>query len=150
MIAAGMWLQSLAIALFIVRDSFTLWLLGAIALGAGTALVYPTLLAAIGDVVDPRVRSSSVGVYRLWRDSGYAFEHSFQASSRIDSVKVARSSSFRHSRFLRHHRRNTHARNARPRRDRSAFSTTAHRSFTLMIFRQILRSETGCASYVFG
>lgn len=73
MIAAGMWLQSLAIALFIVRDSFTLWLLAAIALGAGTALVYPTLLAAIGDVVDPRVRSSSVGVYRLWRDSGYAF-----------------------------------------------------------------------------
>ena len=73
MIAAGMWLQSLAIALFIVRGSFTLWLLAAIALGAGTALVYPTLLAAIGDVVDPRVRSSSVGVYRLWRDSGYAF-----------------------------------------------------------------------------
>ncbi len=36
-------------------------------------MVYPTLLAAIGDVVDPLVRASSVGVYRLWRDSGYAF-----------------------------------------------------------------------------
>jgi len=72
MIATGMWLQSFAIALFMVRGSFTLWLLAAVGLGAGTALVYPTLLAAIGDVVDPRVRSSSVGVYRLWRDSGYA------------------------------------------------------------------------------
>ncbi|GAC1592496.1 MAG: MFS transporter [Candidatus Velthaea sp.] len=73
MITVGMWLQSIAIALFLVRGSFTLWLAAAIVLGAGTALVYPTLLAAIGDVVDPRVRASSVGVYRLWRDSGYAF-----------------------------------------------------------------------------
>ena len=73
LIASGMWLQALAIGLFLVRGSFTLWLVAAVALGAGTALVYPTLLAAIGDVVDPRVRATSVGVYRLWRDSGYAF-----------------------------------------------------------------------------
>jgi MFS family permease len=73
MIVAGMWLQALAIALFLARHNFGLWVLAAVALGAGTALVYPTLLAAIGDAVDPRVRASSVGVYRLWRDSGYAF-----------------------------------------------------------------------------
>jgi MFS family permease len=73
MITCGMLVQSLAIALFLVRGSFTLWLLAAVLLGAGTAMVYPTLLAAIGDVVDPLVRGSAVGVYRLWRDSGYAF-----------------------------------------------------------------------------
>jgi MFS family permease len=41
-------------------------------LGAGTAMVYPTLLAAIGDVAHPAWRASAVGVYRLWRDSGFA------------------------------------------------------------------------------
>ncbi|TVP78495.1 MAG: MFS transporter, partial [Gemmatimonadales bacterium] len=41
--------------------------------GAGTALVYPTLLAAVADVAHPAWRGSAVGVYRLWRDSGYAF-----------------------------------------------------------------------------
>ena len=41
-------------------------------LGAGTAMVYPTLLAAIGDVAHPQWRASSVGVYRLWRDGGFA------------------------------------------------------------------------------
>lgn len=73
MIVAGMWLQAIAIALFLAQHNFGLWILAAIALGTGTALVYPTLLAAIGDAVHPRVRASSVGVYRLWRDSGYAF-----------------------------------------------------------------------------
>ena len=73
MIAGGMWVQALAIGLFLVQGNFGLWLLAAILLGTGTAMVYPTLLAAIGDVVDPLVRGSAVGVYRLWRDSGYAF-----------------------------------------------------------------------------
>ena len=41
-------------------------------LGAGTAMVYPTLLAAIGDVAHPSWRASAVGVYRLWRDAGFA------------------------------------------------------------------------------
>jgi MFS family permease len=45
---------------------------GAVLLGVGTAMVYPTLLAAIGDVAHPRWRASAVGVYRLWRDLGYA------------------------------------------------------------------------------
>ncbi|MGH7708093.1 MAG: MFS transporter [Vulcanimicrobiaceae bacterium] len=73
LIAGGMWLQGLAILLFLVPASFGIWCLGAILLGTGTAMVYPTLLAAIGDVVDPLVRASSIGIYRLWRDSGYAF-----------------------------------------------------------------------------
>ena len=73
LIAAGMWLQAVAIVLFLIPAGFSVWLAGAILLGLGTAMVYPTLLAAIGDVVDPLVRASSVGVYRLWRDSGYAF-----------------------------------------------------------------------------
>jgi MFS family permease len=46
---------------------------GAVFLGIGTAMVYPTLLAAIGDVAHPSWRASAVGVYRLWRDAGYAF-----------------------------------------------------------------------------
>jgi len=72
MIAGGMCLQALAISLFLSRAGFALWFVAAVLLGAGTALVYPTLLAAIGDAVDPSVRASAVGVYRLWRDSGYA------------------------------------------------------------------------------
>ena len=73
MIAGGMWVQAGAIALFLSPVDFALWFGAAVLLGVGTAMVYPTLLAAIGDVVDPLVRASSVGVYRLWRDSGYAF-----------------------------------------------------------------------------
>jgi MFS family permease len=46
--------------------------MGAVLLGIGTAMVYPTLLAAIGDVAHPSWRASAVGVYRLWRDLGYA------------------------------------------------------------------------------
>jgi MFS family permease len=46
---------------------------GTVLLGVGTAMVYPTLLAAIGDVAHPSWRASAVGVYRLWRDAGYAF-----------------------------------------------------------------------------
>lgn len=73
MIAAGMVVQSTGIALFVVGNGFWIWMTGAILLGAGTALVYPTLLAAISDVAHPSWRATAVGVYRLWRDSGYAF-----------------------------------------------------------------------------
>ena len=51
---------------------FGTWLLAMSLLGFGTALVYPTLLAAISDVAHPDWRASAVGVYRLWRDGGYA------------------------------------------------------------------------------
>lgn len=72
LIAAGMWLQAGAIALIPATSGFAVWALGAVLLGAGTAMVYPTLLAAIGDVAHPAWRASSVGVYRLWRDAGFA------------------------------------------------------------------------------
>ncbi len=67
-----MWVQALAIAVIAVSDGFSGFASGAVLLGAGTAMVYPTLLAAIGDVAHPSWRASSVGVYRLWRDLGYA------------------------------------------------------------------------------
>jgi MFS family permease len=72
MIAVGMVVQVGALFLILLVQSFWLWLIGAILLGLGTALVYPTLLAAISDVAHPSWRGSAVGVYRLWRDSGYA------------------------------------------------------------------------------
>src|SRR5216117_1839849 len=72
MIAGGMWVQAAGIAGFVVGRSFTSSLAGAVLLGIGTALVYPTLLAAVSDVAHPDWRASAVGVYRLWRDSGYA------------------------------------------------------------------------------
>ena len=72
LIVAGMLLQALALAVVAMVDTFTLWALAAVLLGAGTAMVYPTLLAAIGDVAHPTWRARSVGVYRLWRDGGFA------------------------------------------------------------------------------
>ena len=72
LIVFGMWVQAAGIALTVISSEFAGFAFGAILLGAGTAMVYPTLLAAIGDVAHPSWRASSVGVYRLWRDLGYA------------------------------------------------------------------------------
>lgn len=72
LIAGGMWMQAIGIMAILLWDGFAWWALGAVLLGIGTAMVYPVLLAAIGDVAHPSWRASSVGVYRLWRDSGYA------------------------------------------------------------------------------
>jgi len=72
LIAFGMGVQAVGIAVVIVAQTFHGFATGAALLGIGTAMVYPTLLAAIGDVAHPSWRASSVGVYRLWRDLGYA------------------------------------------------------------------------------
>jgi MFS family permease len=72
LIAAGMWVQAVGIGVVVLADGFRGFASGAALLGVGTAMVYPTLLAAIGDVAHPSWRASSVGVYRLWRDLGYA------------------------------------------------------------------------------
>ena len=72
LIVGGMVVQALAIAWIGATSSFTTWAVGAVLLGAGTAMVYPTLLAAIGDVANPTWRARAVGIYRLWRDSGFA------------------------------------------------------------------------------
>ena len=71
-IAGGLAVQAGAIALVAAADSFAGFAAAQALLGLGTALVYPTLLAAIGDVAHPSWRASAVGVYRLWRDLGYA------------------------------------------------------------------------------
>jgi MFS family permease len=72
LVVAGMWLQAAGIALTATTASRAGFAAGAVLLGLGTAMVYPTLLAVIGDVAAPAWRASAVGVYRLWRDLGYA------------------------------------------------------------------------------
>ena len=72
LITGGMLLQALALAGTALAGSFLPWAASAILLGVGTAMVYPALLAAIGDVAHPSWRASAVGVYRLWRDTGFA------------------------------------------------------------------------------
>jgi MFS family permease len=72
LIVWGMWIQAVGIAVVTVAHAFAGFVVGAVLLGIGTAMVYPTLLAAIGDVAHPSWRASAVGVYRLWRDLGYA------------------------------------------------------------------------------
>ena len=72
LIVAGMWVQAVAIAIIAVGTNFTVWLVAMALLGVGTALVYPTLLAAVGDFAHPLWRGTAVGVYRFWRDAGFA------------------------------------------------------------------------------
>ncbi len=72
LITAGMLLQAAALAFIAASDTFGNWAIASVALGAGTAMVYPTLLASIGDVAHPAWRARAVGVYRLWRDLGFA------------------------------------------------------------------------------
>jgi MFS family permease len=64
--------EAAGIAVTVLSRSFAGFAVGGILIGLGTAMVYPTLRAAIGDVAHPSWRGSSVGVYRLWRDLGYA------------------------------------------------------------------------------
>jgi MFS family permease len=72
LIVAGMTVQAVALGMVAAGQDFGIWLAAAVLLGAGTAMVYPTLLAAIGDVAHPQWRARSVGIYRLWRDGGFA------------------------------------------------------------------------------
>ena len=71
LIIAGMVLQGVALAVMAATTGFVPWAVGAVLIGAGTALVYPTLIAAVGDRAHPTWRATAVGVYRLWRDTGY-------------------------------------------------------------------------------
>ena len=72
LIVWGMWVQAAGIAVIALATAVAGFALGSVLLGLGTAMVYPTLLAAVGDVAHPAWRASAVGVYRLWRDLGYA------------------------------------------------------------------------------
>jgi MFS family permease len=72
LIACGMGVQAMAIGAIALAGTMGMWAMACALLGAGTAMVYPTLLAAIGDVAHPQWRASAVGVYRTWRDGGFA------------------------------------------------------------------------------
>ena len=70
LIAGGMLIQALALGAIPLMNGFAGWLGASALLGVGSAMVYPTLLASVGDVAHPSWRGSAVGIYRLWRDSG--------------------------------------------------------------------------------
>lgn len=72
LIAVGMWVQAVAILAVALVQDFGAWFAAAVAMGAGTAMVYPTLLAAVSDVAPPTHRATALGVYRFWRDAGFA------------------------------------------------------------------------------
>ena len=72
LIAAGMLVQAFSIWLILATHTFTHWLTGSVFLGLGTAMVYPALLAVVSDAAAPAWRARSLGVYRFWRDLGYA------------------------------------------------------------------------------
>ena len=72
LISTGMLVQAAALGLVADSTSYGPWGIAVVLLGLGTAMVYPTLLAAVGDVAHPMWRARAVGVYRLWRDAGFA------------------------------------------------------------------------------
>lgn len=72
LITGGMMVQAVSLGGVAMADSFIWWLVAGVGLGLGTAMVYPTLLAVVGDVAHPSWRARAVGVYRLWRDLGFA------------------------------------------------------------------------------
>ncbi|MFN2372604.1 MAG: MFS transporter, partial [Cyclonatronaceae bacterium] len=72
MLWAGMLVQGLSLLLFPFLEHFYGFILVAALLGTGTAMVYPTFLAAVADLTHPQDRAESIGIFRLWRDGGYA------------------------------------------------------------------------------
>ncbi|WP_309719814.1 MFS transporter [Armatimonas sp.] len=72
LIGSGMVLQGIALGMTLLGTSFSLWLVATVLLGLGTALVYPALIAVVSDASEPDWRARALGVYRFWRDMGYA------------------------------------------------------------------------------
>jgi MFS family permease len=72
LIVSGMWVQAGGLFVTVLGRSFGWWMLGSILLGLGTAMVYPSLIAAVSDASHPSWRARSLSVYRFWRDLGYA------------------------------------------------------------------------------
>ena len=73
LIFPGMFIQSIGIWIILYSQAFPGWVTGMSLLGVGTAMVYPSLLAAISDIAHPSWRATSLGVYRFWRDIGFVF-----------------------------------------------------------------------------
>lgn len=72
LIVAGMWVQAVGLSLTAMTHDFHIWLVASLLLGFGTAMVYPSLIAAVSDASRPEWRARSLSVYRFWRDLGYA------------------------------------------------------------------------------
>jgi len=72
LIVTGMWVQAAGLFLTAVTYEFKYWLIASLLLGLGTAMVYPSLIAAVSDASHPAWRARSLSVYRFWRDLGYA------------------------------------------------------------------------------
>jgi MFS family permease len=72
LIVAGMWVQAAGLFVTAATSRFEWWLIGSLLLGLGTAMVYPSLIAAVSDASHPIWRARSLSVYRFWRDLGYA------------------------------------------------------------------------------
>ncbi len=72
LIVGGMWVQAAGLILTAMTQTFEYWLAGSLLLGIGTAMVYPSLIAAVSDASHPSWRARSLSVYRFWRDLGYA------------------------------------------------------------------------------
>lgn len=70
-IVSGMWLCAVGVVATVLLEGITAWSMSAAVTGVGMALLYPTLIAAMGDISHPDWRGSSLGVYRFWRDLGY-------------------------------------------------------------------------------
>ena len=72
LIVAGMWVQAGGLFVTAATRDFSGWIVGSVLLGLGTAMVYPSLIAAVSDASHPSWRARSLSVYRFWRDLGYA------------------------------------------------------------------------------
>jgi MFS family permease len=72
LIAAGQLTEAAGLGVVALGDSFGVWVVGSVLFGAGTAMAYPTLIAAVSDVASPGWRGAAIGIYRLWRDIGFA------------------------------------------------------------------------------
>ena len=88
LIVAGMWVQAAGLFLTAATSAFQWWLLGSLLLGVGTAMVYPSLIAAVSDASHPAWRARSLSVYRFWRDLGYALG-AFSAGLIADNFGLA-------------------------------------------------------------
>ena len=72
LIVGGMWVQAAGLLLTAMTGQYHAWLVASVLLGLGTAMVYPSLIAAVSDASHPSWRARSLSVYRFWRDLGYA------------------------------------------------------------------------------
>ncbi len=71
-VVAGLWLLATGVAAAVLVRGFAAWMASAVVMGVGMALLYPNLIASVADIAHPSWRSSALGTYRYWRDTGYA------------------------------------------------------------------------------